>query len=157
MTKSVCAFNISRQSFISLGVTIADSPLARLRGLLGKMRMKSNEALWVVPSRGIHTIGLMFSIDVIYLDATRRVIALVESLAPLRVAPIHLRCASVLQLPARSICDSGTQIGDDLLICSPEEMEKYLTSQATERQTAQQQQLGPAANTKEPPVFKRVV
>ena len=121
------------------------------------MRMKSNEALWVVPSRGIHTIGLMFSIDVIYLDAQLRVIDLVEGLAPLRVAPIRLRSASVLQLPARSICDSGTQIGDDLLICSPEEMEKYLTSQATERQTAQQQQLGPAANTKAPPVFKRAV
>jgi uncharacterized membrane protein (UPF0127 family) len=120
-------------------VTIADSPLARLRGLLGKMRMKSNEALWVVPSRGIHTIGLMFSIDLIYLDAQLRVIDLVEGLAPLRVAPIHLRSASVLQLPARSVCDSGTQIGDDLLICLPEEMERYLASRATERQATKQQ------------------
>ena len=64
-----CAFNVTRQSFISLGVAVADSPFARLRGLLGKARLRSDEAMWVVPSHGVHTIGLRFPIDVIYLDA----------------------------------------------------------------------------------------
>jgi uncharacterized membrane protein (UPF0127 family) len=103
------------------------------------MRMKSNEGLWVVPSRGVHTFGLMFPIDVIYLDANLQVIDLVEGLAPLRIAPLRLKCASVLQLPARSVCDSGTQAGDHLSICSPEEMERYLTLQSTEQRRAEQQ------------------
>jgi uncharacterized membrane protein (UPF0127 family) len=150
LTKVVCAFNITRQSFISLGVTIADSPLTRLRGLLGKMRMKSSEALWVVPSRGIHTIGLMFSIDVIYMDATLRVIEVVEGLAPLRLAPLRLKCASVLELPARSICESGTRTGDQLMICSPDEMERYLTSQSSEGPAARTR-TGPEPNRKVPP------
>jgi uncharacterized membrane protein (UPF0127 family) len=127
--KTFCAFNVTRQSFVSLGVAIADTPLSRLRGLLGKVRMRSDEAMWVVPSHGIHTIGLRFPIDLVYLDPRQKVVHLVESLGPLRIAPFRWRSASVLQLPALSLCGSGTQLGDQLLICSPEEMEEHLASQ----------------------------
>jgi uncharacterized membrane protein (UPF0127 family) len=120
-----CAFNLERQSFISLGVVVANTTLARLRGLIGRARLRSDEALWVVPSRGIHTFGLMFPIDVIYLDGELRVIDIVQNLGPLRVAPIRWNCASVLQLPAGSVSGSGTEIGDQLLICPPDEMERY--------------------------------
>ncbi len=132
MKSSLCAFNITRQSFINLGVTVADTPLARLRGLIGKMRLRSDEALWIVPSHGIHTIGLLFPIDVIYLDAQLRVLNLAEHLGPLRIAPVKWQCASVLELPARSVYDSGTQVGDQLMICSPEEMHAYWLSQEPE-------------------------
>jgi uncharacterized membrane protein (UPF0127 family) len=124
-----CAFNISRQAFLSIRVTVADTPLSRLRGLLGKVRLRSDEALWVVPSRGIHTIGLRFPIDVVYLDADMRVIYLVENLQPLSVGAFRLRSASVLQLPARNIYESGTQIGDQLLVCSPDQLDGYWASQ----------------------------
>lgn len=125
------AFNITRQSFINLGVTVADTPWARLRGLLGKMRMRSDEGLWLVPSRGIHTLGLMFPIDAIYLDGDLRVVHLVENLGPLRIGPLRLRCESVLELPAKSIYGSGTQVGDQLMICAPQKMESYWASQTT--------------------------
>ena len=128
MTKTLYAFNISKQSFINLGVAVADTPLTRLRGLRGRMRLRSDEGLWVVPSRGIHTIGLLFPIDVIYLDSQMRVVHIIENLGPLRIAPPRLQCASILELPARSIDGSGTQVGDHLLICSPPEMDQFLTS-----------------------------
>lgn len=83
----------------------------------------------MIPSRGIHTIGLMFPVDVIYLDERMRVVHLIESLGPLRIAPIRLHCVSVLELPARTIYQSGTEVGDELVICSPEEMEAYLEHQ----------------------------
>jgi uncharacterized membrane protein (UPF0127 family) len=139
LEQSVCAFNITRQAFLSLGVAIADSPLTRLRGLLGKMRLRSDEALWVVPSRGVHTIGLMFPIDVIYLNASLQVIDVVESLPPLRISPIRLRGASVLQLPARSISESGTPIGDQLLIGSAQEMERYWAAQSRDERSEKQE------------------
>ena len=123
------AFNISRQSFINLGVSVADTPLARLRGLLGRFKLRSDEAVWVVPSHGIHTFGLRFRIDVIYLDSQCQVLHLIEHLGPLRIAPLRLRCASVLELPAGSIYKSGTQVGDRLLIQSPERVDRYLESQ----------------------------
>ena len=132
MKRILYAFNISRQSFINLGVSAADTPWSRLRGLLGRIKLRSDEGLWVVPSRGIHTFGLLFPIDVIYLDSEFRVVHLIENLGPLRIAPLRRRVASVLELPAGSIYISGTQLGDHLLIKSPEKVDQYLESQHKE-------------------------
>jgi hypothetical protein len=93
--------------------------------------MRSDEAVWVVPSRGIHTFGLRFAIDVIYLDAQMRVLHVVENLGPLRIAPIRWQCASVLQLPQGSLSASGTQVGDEMLICSSQKMREYWANPAT--------------------------
>ena len=128
MKKPLYAFNITRQSFLSLGLAAADTPWARLRGLLGRIRLRSDEGLWVVPSQGIHTIGLLFPIDVVYLDSQMRVIHLVEHLGPLRIAPLRRHGASVLELPPLTINGSGTHVGDQLLICSPDEMCSYWKS-----------------------------
>ena len=92
MAQTLYVFNLTRQSFLSLGVSPADTHMARLRGLLGRMRLRSDEGLWVVPCQGIHTIGLLFPIDVIYLDENRRVIHLIEHLGPFRIAPIRQTC-----------------------------------------------------------------
>ena len=123
MDKKYYVFNQCRQSFLHLGVARADTSIRRLRGLLGRWSLRSNEGLWVIPSRGIHTIGLFFPIDVVYLDESCRVVHLVESLKPFRIAPILMHCASVLELPTRSIYSSNTQIGDQLLILTPEQMQ----------------------------------
>jgi uncharacterized protein len=125
MSQNFYAYNASRQAFISLGVKVADTPWSRLRGLLGKLKLRSDEGLWVVPSRGIHTIGLLFPIDVIYLNVESRVIYLMENLNPLRIAPLRLKCASVLEVPARTIEASGTEVGDLILIRSPQEICKF--------------------------------
>jgi uncharacterized membrane protein (UPF0127 family) len=130
MADILYAYNVTRQSFINLGVKVADTPLTRLRGLLGKMTLRSDEGIWIIPSCGIHTIGLLFPIDVIYLDSDVRVVRAIEGLQPLRIPPICLQCASVLELPARSIYGSGTQIGDQLMICAPEAFDEYWEHQA---------------------------
>ena len=111
---------------MGLSVRRADTPLARLRGLLGQFRMKTGGGLWVVPSHGIHTVGLLAPIDLIYLDAQNRVIHLVEHLSPFRIAPIRLKSSSVLELPPHTIYSSQTHVGDQLLIGPPEKMEAYL-------------------------------
>jgi uncharacterized membrane protein (UPF0127 family) len=127
--KEFYVFNQSRQSFVSLGVSPADTHMSRLRGLLGRMRLRSDEGLWIVPCQGIHTIGLLFPIDVIYLDGNHRVIHLIEHLGPFRVSSIRIRSHSVLQLPTRTIYSSNTQVGDQLMICTPAEMENYWKTQ----------------------------
>lgn len=154
--RSVCVFNISRQAFISLNVKVADTSLARLRGLLGKVRLRSDEALWVVPSHGIHTFGLLFPIDVVYLDAHLRVLDVVEDLGPLRIAPVRWQCASVLQLPARRIYGSGTQVGDQLLIGTPQEMDQYWESRRLKPQPEVQQEPAPRRGPA-PPTLKEAV
>jgi uncharacterized membrane protein (UPF0127 family) len=125
-------YNERRQSFLHLGVSLADTSFRRLRGLLGRWSLRSDEGLWVMPSRGIHTVGLFFPIDVVYLDGSYRVVHLIEHLKPFRLAPIRIHCESVLELPTRSIYSSNTQIGDQLLISTPEQMESYWKKRQTE-------------------------
>ena len=124
--QTYCVFNKTRESFISLNVTVADTHLTRLRGLLGKMRLHWDEGVWVIPSNGIHTIGVPFAIDLIYLDSARRVIDLTESFGSFRIGPVRLQCASVLELANRAIYSSQTQVGDELLICPQEELVQFL-------------------------------
>ena len=121
-------YNVARQTFLSLGVIAADTHLARLRGLLGKWKLRNDEGIWVVPGNGIHTFGLLFPIDVIYLDERNRVIHVVEHLGPLRIAPVRRGCYSMLELPPRTIHSSNTRLGDELLICPPEQILEYSKS-----------------------------
>ena len=98
----------------------------RLRGALGKLGLKPDDGIWLAPSRGIHTIGMLFPIDLVYLDDTNHVIHLVEHLGPGRISPIRIGCASILELESRSIYASATRIGDELIICPPEDIGKTL-------------------------------
>jgi uncharacterized membrane protein (UPF0127 family) len=129
--KKFYVYNETRQSFLSLGVSIADTFLTSLKGLLGKRKLRNDEGLWVIPSQGIHTIGLLFPIDLVYLDGNRKVIHLVEHLRPFRFAPIKASCESVLELPIRTICKSDTRIGDSFVICSADEVERHWRSDKT--------------------------
>jgi uncharacterized membrane protein (UPF0127 family) len=124
----LCVYNLTRQSFLSLGVRVADTQWARLRGLLGHLRLQADDGIWMVPSQVIHTIGLTFPVDVVYLDASSRVIQVIEHLGPFRVGPLRSRARSVLELPIKSVFCSNTQIGDQFVICSPEELALQLKS-----------------------------
>jgi len=126
--RRVCVFNLTRQSFLCLGVEVADTQWKRMRGLLGRWRLRADDGIWVVPSQGIHTVGLFFPIDVVYLDANSRAVHLVEHLNPFRIGPLKTQSRSVLELPARSIFCSDTRLGDRLIICSPEDLAKHLDS-----------------------------
>jgi uncharacterized membrane protein (UPF0127 family) len=126
--RTLCVFNRTRESFLGLRVAPADTLLRRLRGLLGRLRLKPDDGIWLAPSMGIHTIGMLFAIDLIYLDDANRVIHLVENLGPWRISPIRIRCAGILELKARSIFSSNTQIGDHLLVCTPDEIRTFCQS-----------------------------
>lgn len=125
-----CVFNETKESFLSLRVKAADTHFSRLLGLVGRLRLKADEGIWVFPSRGVHTIGVLFPIDLVYLDANKRVVHLVESFGTFRVGPLRLDCASVLELPTRTIYSSQTKIGDQLRICLPEDMERFLDARS---------------------------
>ncbi len=122
-----CVYNQTRECFLSLGVTAADTALARLRGLIGKLRLSSDEGVWVVPSQGVHTLGVLFPLDLIYLDEDLKVIHTVEHFPTFRIAPIKPKAASVLELPAHAIYSSQTQPGDQFVICRAEEITDYLS------------------------------
>lgn len=121
--RTYCVYNQTRECFLSLGVVPADTTFSRLKGFIGKLRLKLDEGLWVVPSQGVHTLGVLFPLDLIYLDENQRVIHAIEHFPRFRIAPLRIQAASVLELPTHTIYSSQTQAGDQLIICAPEEME----------------------------------
>ena len=79
----------------------ASSMTSRMFGLLGRRPLAADEALWLTPCNSVHTLGMSYPIDVVYLDSTSRVVATRSALAPLRLSAAR-RARSVLELPART-------------------------------------------------------
>jgi uncharacterized membrane protein (UPF0127 family) len=124
--KTYCVYNQTRETFLSLSVTAADTIFARLRGFIGRLRLGYDEGIWLVPSRGVHTLGVFVPLDLIYLDENFRVIHLVEYFPTFRIAPLRTQAESVLELPTHTIYSSQTQPGDQLVICVADEMGSWL-------------------------------
>jgi uncharacterized membrane protein (UPF0127 family) len=108
--------NRSKQTVLAREVELADTSWTRLRGLLGRKsdEFTSGQGLWIVPSQGVHTLGMSFPIDVVYLDSKRRVIHLCHKLEPFRIAALKWRASSVIELPAGTLTKTGTSVGDEL-------------------------------------------
>jgi uncharacterized membrane protein (UPF0127 family) len=123
---TLCVYNQTRECFLGLRVAAADTSFTRLKGLIGRLHLRSDEGIWVVPSNGVHTLGVLFRLDLIYLNESQEVIEVIEFFPRFRIAPLRIRAASVLELPQHTIYSSQTQKGDRLLICTPEEMETRL-------------------------------
>ena len=121
-TRIYCVYNQTRECFLSLSVTPADTTFSRLRGLIGRLKLKVDEGLWIVPSCGVHTVGVLFPLDLIYLNDNHQVIHLIEHFPRFRIAPLRTQASSVLELPTHTIYSSQTQPGDQLVICAVEEI-----------------------------------
>ena len=113
-TNAVYVYNKTRETFVATEAMIADSYLTRLIGLLGKSRRwaQLGRGLWIVPSRGVHTIGMMFPIDLIFLSKEKEVVHVEEHVRPFRISRVSLKAMSVLELPPHTIYRSRTQVGD---------------------------------------------
>jgi len=112
------AFNQTRQAYLATALAIANTHWTRLRGLLG---LRSNDfrngfGLWIVPCHGVHTLGMGFPIDVVYLDEAMTVIHVQGDLRPWRFAPVRTQAASVLELPCRTAAETQTAVGDKIQI-----------------------------------------
>ena len=112
--RPVYVYNKTRETFVATEASIADNYLSRLVGLLGKTKRWAllGRGLWIVPSQGVHTIGMMFPIDIIFLSKDMRVVHLEEHVRPFRISNVSLKASSVLELPTHTIYRSGTQVGD---------------------------------------------
>jgi len=114
--RHVFVYNKTRETFLAFKVKVADSILGRLVGLLGRRSLQPDSGVWIVPANAVHTIGMMFSFDLVLIDKDFKVVGLRELVRPFRVTWPERHAESVLELPAHTIFRSRTQIGDQLLI-----------------------------------------
>ena len=111
-------YNTTRETFVATEAKLADGYFSRLVGLLGKTRRwaRPGQGLWIVPSHGVHTIGMLFAIDLVFLDRDGCVVRTEEYVRPFRISRVTLKAQSVLELPPYTVFRSGTQVGDRLEI-----------------------------------------
>ena len=124
--RSHCAYNQTRECFLGLDVKVTDLAPGRLGEYIATHPLKSGEGLWMNPFHGIQSVGMPAPLDLIYLDGECRVIDMVESYPTFQVSSFSPRPKSVLALPAHSIYTSQSQVGDQLVLCVAEEMERQL-------------------------------
>ena len=101
--------------------TVADRPLARLRGLLGRRELPAGEGLLLRPTPSIHTWYMRFPIDAVFLDASLEVLAVRSEMPAWRMAMVR-GARSVLELAAGEAGRRGVAVGSRLRVVGPREV-----------------------------------
>ena len=112
------AFNRTRQAHLATTLAVADTHWTRLRGLLGLANddFRNGSGLWIVPCHGVHTLGMGFPIDVLYLDRGLKVVRVQSNVRPWRFTPVLRQASSVLELPCGTAAVTNTAVGDTIEI-----------------------------------------
>jgi uncharacterized protein len=92
---------------------LAETMLARLRGLLGRSGLSSGEGMLLRPAASIHTAFMRFPIDAVFLDRENRVLKVVAGLPSWRAAACR-GSRTVLELPAGEAARQGLRPGVSL-------------------------------------------
>ncbi len=100
---------------VSSQVIIPTNFVQRAKGLLGRDRLKENESLLIYNCSSIHMFGMKFAIDLIFLDASLRIVKVVKSLKPWRLASCK-QAKHTMELAEDSIAIHGLVIGERLMI-----------------------------------------
>ena len=82
---------------------IARSAPERMRGLLGRRGLPAGEALLIERCNGVHTFGMQFAIDVLFLDRDGVLVRAFPSLRPWRMAHGGLPARYALETAAGSL------------------------------------------------------
>ena len=107
-------FNQTKQILLCSVCKVAQSDQERTRGLLDRTSMQAGEGLLILKCRSVHTVGMKFPIDVLYLDNSGIVMDLHQGLLPgvRKAKPTYWDPDSVLELPSGGAL--STEVGDQI-------------------------------------------
>lgn len=96
----------------------ADNMARRVVGLLAHSCMEPGTGLLIIPCNSIHSIGMRFLFDAVFLSPgpEYKVLHLIREMKPWRASRMVFAAQSVLELPAGVISATGTELGDFLEI-----------------------------------------
>ena len=107
--------NATKKTVISDNCHFANTVLKRMVGLLNRGQFNKGEGLLLGRCHGIHTFGMRFSIDVLFLDKDFCVIRAVKALPPYRTCVVK-KSVYVLEVPVGAVDASHTGEGDQIQI-----------------------------------------
>lgn len=105
--------NRTRGTLLGTNVTLADTWLSRLRGFLFRPSPRPGDGLLLVPCDAIHTFGMSFDLDVIFLDSQGGVLDVKERVPPGKLPGRVPGARYVLEVPAGTVQATGTTVGDN--------------------------------------------
>jgi uncharacterized membrane protein (UPF0127 family) len=105
--------NLSKSTVLGDRIEVADTSERRRTGLLKHTGLGAGEGLWIVPCEGVHTFGMKFAIDVIYVNRKKQVVKIRPNMVQRRIS-LCLTAHSVVELPVGVIESTGTRPGDEL-------------------------------------------
>ena len=101
-------------AWLATSASLATTPIQRMVGLLGHAAMAPGEALIFPRCRSIHTIGMRFPIDVVFIDQAWQVVGMKARLAPGVLWTSNGKAWGVVELEAGKAEGVGVQIHDRL-------------------------------------------
>lgn len=107
--------NLTRNTLLADAMEEADTFYSRFKGLMGVTELPAGRALHIRPCASIHTFFMRIAIDVLFLDAERRVVEVLPALPPWRMSRYYPSAVSVLELPPGCAQAAGTLPGDQLV------------------------------------------
>ena len=105
--------NRDRGTVVAEAADVADTSAKRRTGLLKHSRLDPGTGLWISPCEAVHSFGMKFAIDLVYLDRKKKVRKIRKEMVPRRLSAC-LSAHSVLELPVGAIDASRTEPGDQL-------------------------------------------
>lgn len=107
--------NGTSNEMIAYKVFTADNFLQRLFGLLFKNPLNDGEALLIRGCTGIHTIGMRYSIDVVFIDESGKIISVIKDIPPWRFTPNIKGARSVIEFRSGFLRDKSLGAGDRII------------------------------------------
>jgi uncharacterized membrane protein (UPF0127 family) len=91
----------------------AESAFERMRGLLGRPQLLPGQGLLIESCNLVHTVGMSYPIDLVFLDAHGYVVKLFEQVQPWRFAGA-LGAKSTVELCAGALSARHIAVGDQM-------------------------------------------
>lgn len=104
--------NQTRATVLAEDIMFANTPVKRLKGLLGDKSLLDGLALVIKPCNCVHTLFMRFSIDVLFVDKNNKVVKALGQLSPFRLSNLYWKSQIAVELPSGKIKSTQTQNGD---------------------------------------------
>ena len=101
-------------------IEIAETAWERAVGLLARRELAPGTGLWLAPTRSIHTWGMRFTIDVVFLDDTLRITRIFERVGPWRLLMGGWRARVAVELAAGEAARLDVEAGQQLALTDAE-------------------------------------
>lgn len=105
--------NKTKDRVIGEHVMLADTFWKRLKGLLGTSSLPRGHGLIITPCNSVHTFGMAYPIDVLFVHEDHRVLKIVENMGSGKMS-MASGSGYVVELPAGTVQETECSVGDVL-------------------------------------------